>query len=1115
MNLSLSKSCVETTPAKLKKEYGVVDLGRWTNYLLSLPTDFVNDWIKTEQHLEDYNVLIEETDSFILKRPSSRSNALDRLDNIAAQSTLALLESQTLHLPFEVRYQLEACISQGLLNEYSMDDKFLQKLNSFGSERARMMLEGVADRNFIFYNPMDMFEEPQVMHYWPGIRVPSQTALIRKAIITPTMIYFKTPTVEVTNRILRQYSHLTDRFLRVQFTDELTFGKISSSQGFHRSDELYARVERVLRNGIKVGDRVYKILAWSNSQFREHGALFFCPTDHVTCEGIRDLVGDLKHIRSVGKYAARMGQCLTTTRHVNGISVPRVVAIDDIKYQKDGREWTFTDGVGKISLFNARMISNDHNLAEVPSCVQFRMGGCKGILVVWSDVPAHEVHMRPSQQKFSAVYNGLEIIKVSKYAQATLNSQTIPLLHCLGVSGQVFMDLLEEELKEYEEAMHSSAQAARLLQERIDENQITLVIAEMVNVFMETHEPFLWSLIRLWRCWALQRLKYKAAISVKKSAFVYGCVDETGLLRGYSEMHRVSGLKDENKLPQVFLQIPEQGNEFSTTKYKIITGLCVLGRNPSLHPGDIQIVQAVDVPELRHLRNVVVFPQNGDRDLPSMCSGGDLDGDDFFVFWDERLLPSEWNYPPMDHDAETGTSVARQSSDVTIEDMCDFFTDYMKHDSLGVIATSHKAWADKVGPKDSRCLELAALHSAAVDYVKSGKPAVMHRSLFPDRYPHFMCRQKSYKSFQPLGLIYERVNVETFSPAYEMAFDERILSHFDLLDEELTKARFVKSEYDIAMRRLMGQHEKAITEYEIWSTFVLSKPRVGNDYKLQEAVGRDISALKDRFRKVCAEAITGMPQTSSMFSYSGIQHEKLERFVAAMYTVTYQEVQAALEARDTTYLDAEGNKVAKDQHPSVAMPLISFPWLFHRELIRIATGKREFKQDRTSLSGVSRTLHEAQTSRPSSDVGGADLNINKLDTTAVVEDLLVFEEGDGDCTHIASGKVVHRGDILDLFEDHAADKSDAMNLWESTPETGDFSQKTVKTILAQNSEDFNSGIIAQPKPEEGEDIEHKEVEFEEIEMIDDEGEDALEVLASKIAVTAVGSDGATSESLIQ
>jgi RNA-dependent RNA polymerase len=29
----------------------------------------------------------------------------------------------------------------------------------------------------------------------------------------------------------------------------------------------------------------------------------------------------------------------------------------------------------------------------------------------------------------------------------------------------------------------------------------------------------------------------------------------------------------------------------------------------------------------------VVLPANGDRDLASQCSGGDLDGDDYTVIW--------------------------------------------------------------------------------------------------------------------------------------------------------------------------------------------------------------------------------------------------------------------------------------------------------------------------------------------------------------------------------------------------------------------------------------------------------------------------------------------------
>lgn len=692
--------------AQLQKEYKTIDIGRWTTYYVDLPPQASGIPAALERfgaHLNDWNVELDSINPLHLVQPGP-TNAWTLLNNSTPMSSWELLSSTHIQFPFKVRYQLEACISQGLLNEYSIDTEFLEKLNSFDDDRARMMLEGVVDHNITYHKPMDMFEEPKILYHWPHCKLPSQAAIVRKAIVTPTAIIFKTPGVELTNRVLRKYSDLTDRFLRVQFTDELTFGKIWSDQGSNKSNEIYTRVLRVLRNGIVVGDRHYKILAWSNSQFREHGAFFFCATDHITCDDIRDWMGDLTHIRSVGKFAARMGQCFTTTRQVGGISVPTITAINDISRRKDGEVWNFTDGVGKISPFLAAMISVDQSLIDKPSCFQFRMGGCKGVLVQWPDVPANEVHIRPSQEKFKAPYNGLETIKVSTFSQATLNKQIIPILNCLGVEDQVFLDLLDEELAEYKEAMSDSNKAAEILRMRVDENQTSLTIAEMVKPFMDVKEPFVWTLLHLWQCWALQRLKHKAAISVKKSAFLFGCVDELGVLKGHSKETEGKANLDADSLPQIFLQVPREGTDPNNyTNYRVVTGLCVVGRNPSLHPGDVRVVQAVDAPGLRHLKNVVVFPQTGDRDIPSMCSGGDLDGDDFFVLWDERLLPKEWSYPPMNHDADTTTPGLDGSIDITIDHMCQFFAQYMQNDSLGLIATAHVAWADKVGPKHSKC----------------------------------------------------------------------------------------------------------------------------------------------------------------------------------------------------------------------------------------------------------------------------------------------------------------------------------------------------------------------------------------------------------------------------
>ncbi|CAN8100723.1 unnamed protein product [Discula destructiva] len=1024
-------------PAQLTKNRKTVDIAQWLTYYLEVPSSVMESLVKHGTRLGDYNVKLGAMNSFNLVVPGQSVWPLLNPDLENSSSWF-----ETVHLPFEVRYQLEVCISQGLFNEYSIDRGFLDKLLSYDSgtapqfDRARMMLEGVADQNVQYYRPADIFEDPKIMHYWPTVKVSSQSAMVRRVVITPTGMYLKTPGVELTNRVLRKYSDLNDRFLRVQFTDELSFGKLWSCQGSEQSDWLYTRVLRVLRNGIVISDRHYKVLAWSNSQFREHGAFFFCANDHISCDDIRKWMGDLKHIRSVGKFAARMGQCFTTTRQLSGVSVPKIVEVEDIERETDGQLWNFTDGVGKISPFFAQMIAHEQNMLDRPSCFQFRMGGCKGVLVVWRDVAANEVHIRPSQAKFKAPYNGLEIIKVSVFSQATLNRQIIPIMSCLGVEDQVFIALLEEELEEYESAMTESYKASALLRQRVDENQTSLVLADMVDTFMSKQEPFMWTILRLWKCWALQRLKYKSAIGVKKSAFLFGCVDELGVLRGHCKGTEGKGVQDKGLLPQIFLQVPKQGTDPNNLlNYQVVTGLCVVGRNPSLHPGDIRVVEAVDEPGLRHLKNVVVFPQTGDRDIPSMCSGGDLDGDDFFVIWDERLLPKEWDFPPMNHDVSAPTSRADRADDINIDEMCAFFAEHMKNDCVGLVATAHFAWADQVTPKGDKCLELAKLHSLAVDYVKSGQKAVMHRSLRPKVYPHWMERKtgKHYTSRTAVGRIYDRIHVEKFSPAYDMPFDNRILSRFELKVEELAKPQAIKAQYDIAMRRLMGQHENPVSEFEIWSTFILSKPRVGNDYKLQEHVGREISALKDRFRMQCGEAITGVAQKSTIFSYAGIDLGKLDRFVAAMYKVTHEEVQDALTARALPMLDEEGNRIADDQGPDFPMPLISFPWLFHMELARIAQGGVPPAMWQPKKSSVSEAEGPKKIAHIASMLGNEhDKNHPQGTGTGTKECARVNANSDEasvneDAVHTASGNSVRRGEMLELDFNRHGDQGEAIN----------------------------------------------------------------------------------------
>lgn len=455
---------------------------------------------------------------------------------------------------------------------------------------------------------------------------------------------------------------------------------------------------RTLFNGIRVGDRHYKFLAFGNSQFRENGAYFFCETDHLSCDDIRHWMGNFSHIKVVARYAARLGQCFSTTRAINGLSKPDIIKIPDVDHGK----YCFTDGVGKISPFLAQMITAELGLRvnAAPSVFQFRLGGCKGVLAVWPDAKDREVHIRPSQQKFAATYNGLEIVRWSRFSACTLNRQTITILSSLGVPDEVFLRMLTEQLSNYHAAMNDNDVAVSLLSRYIDDNQMTINIASMINNgFMTERDPFVLSLLHLWRSWSIKLLKEKAKIIVENGAFLLGCVDETKSLRGYKKPTMALGETfTEEELPQIFVQVPSKEDE---NQYNVIEGVCLVGRNPSLHPGDLRVVQAVNVPALHHLRDVVVFPQTGERDVPSMCSGGDLDGDDFFVIWDKDLQPPETNCEPMNYAAP----LPKEQSSIKVTDLMKFFVRFMKNDALPTIAHAHLGQSDALprGIKDPKC----------------------------------------------------------------------------------------------------------------------------------------------------------------------------------------------------------------------------------------------------------------------------------------------------------------------------------------------------------------------------------------------------------------------------
>ncbi|KAI1411393.1 RdRP-domain-containing protein [Hypoxylon sp. FL1857] len=949
VDITYDTSWFKDDPVSLPRKNQFIDIGRWTTYRLIFSRSTLPAWEQMKAALMDFNIKVDNATSkeFVMV-PARLPSCWDQLEpqkrNSSESNNLALLSNaEDTQLPYDVRYQLEVCISQGLLNEVDVTTEFLQKLAklSKGStrrrDRAKDLLMYISqprigsravDREKLddkrVYNPISLFEDKKAMSHYPEISIPEHCQWVRKVVITPTTIYLSGPAPEPSNRVLRQYAKHEDRFLRVQFADELIKGRIFPAPDDSTDNALFNRVHRTLQNGIRVGGRHFQYLASGNSQFRENGAWFFCPTDFLTCDNIRSWMGDVNHIRIVAKYAARLGQCFSTTRVPKSSPIGQTIKhIQDIEHNG----WCFTDGVGKIAPSRAKFLVENLNMNKtytaIPSVFQFRLGGCKGILVQWPDVPFNDVHLRPSQNKFTAISKGLEIVKTSRYSVATLNRQTIMILSCLGVPDTVFIDMMKKQVANYENAMEDPQVAMQILSKYVDQNGVTTTIAQMIaDGFMHTKEPFFMTILQVWRAWSMRLLRDKARIVVEQGAFVFGCVDESRTLRGHSDKTK-PGNTNTDLLPQIFLQVPKAGiKPGEEGEYTVITGVCILGRNPSLHPGDIRVVEAVDVPALRHLRDTVVFPAVGDRDIPSMCSGGDLDGDDYFVIWDPRLLPDEWNYPPMHHDTLKPKEIKR---DVRVTDLISFFVRYMKNDALSTIAHAHLAKCDALseGPKDPQCIELAGLHSNAVDYPKTGQEAYLKPSLRPKQFPHFMEKppNKTYHSKRILGKLYDRVAKINFKPQLDGAFDERILRRYALEGETLKTVRMIKRQHDKALRQIMNQYDIG-TEFEVWSTFVLSKPRVGSEYKRQEDMEPVMTNHRERFREACVK-LAGSRDPKILYPV-----------IAATYLATWEEVQMALAKRPRG--EEEGELITDET------PFISFPWIFNYELGQIATSKGKF-----------------------------------------------------------------------------------------------------------------------------------------------------------------------------
>lgn len=212
----------------------------------------------------------------------------------------------------------------------------------------------------------------------------------------------------------------------------------------------------------------------------------------------------------------------------------------------------------------------------------------------------------------------------------------------------------------------------------------------------------------------------------------------------------------------------------------------------------------------------------------------------------------------------------------------------MISDTLGAISTAHLVHADREPEKalSPKCLQLAALHSMAVDFAKTGAPAEMPRELKLREFPDFMERWEKpmYVSKGPLGKLY-RATIEFIHQANANA-DYSILQISDAYDDNLVvdgyeayieASKSHKEQYLDNMDALM-KYYGAGSEIEILTGDLQNK----SGYLQRD--NRRYGEVKDR---ILTSVKSMMKDVKGWFQSACDSGDEQQKLASAWYYVTY------------------------------------------------------------------------------------------------------------------------------------------------------------------------------------------------------------------------------------
>lgn len=636
-----------------------VHLDAWTDYRLEFGVKDVasDEFEQIVRHLMNHGLLQH---TLIYQRSTSITVVSGKKKRIYYDHN-----DRTKALDFQILYMLECAITNKCLNQYNLDAAFYDRLTQLDASIACKILLSILSENTMKYNALAAFQSA-----WQRMKsisrvteptVPDGFCMIASVLITPTSLILQPPAMEQTSRALRHYISYADRFLRVTFVED----DLSSVTRLHPRDILnrdkhkqgavFQRIRGVLANGIDIGNRHYTFLAFDSSQLLYHSCWFFAPTSTLLAADVLATMVDFESVTTLDQYIAAMDICFRPSQYIPMVdstdvdteghqkqlehqqqkSIKKKGGRKQRPSQKEMKQQTlatkpkektieFIDDwynlsnnsrhvSGKISPNFAREIIQPLDLESAPSAIQYSLGGCLGVLALSNAIgnKSIKIQVRPSHYVFNESPTNLEVMRCSSFAPAFLDRTLISLLSSLGVSGHIFLTMMQHSMATMNSAFSDSTTATEYLKTfASSDHPGTVTMRQMISAgFLSRRDPFLLNMLWVFRTKRLIDMKKNAGLHVPKGARLMVIMDDTGTLES----------------DEIFCQLSDL-HTGQLSKRKRITGSCFVVNQPCVHSGDIRLFEAVDKPHLRHWCDVIVVSSKQVNDAPRQHLDGKMDG---------------------------------------------------------------------------------------------------------------------------------------------------------------------------------------------------------------------------------------------------------------------------------------------------------------------------------------------------------------------------------------------------------------------------------------------------------------------------------------------------------